>query len=478
MSQSKFRDIAAERTLVGTIIRHGKDALMDAQAYLSAKDFALPVNRAIFTCLEQLVEDPSCKQFDIEAIQLKSKDLKLDSYLSGKKEQEYLELLPECNLSTENIPLFALRIRKFSIVRDLWQRYQDAQNYLSSLKGNEELGEIIKNAESTVINYINGSEDDRSLVSLCDDVVEQVIYKMENEEVDQVGIPTGFTKYDHAIGGGQRKGTVNVIAARPKVSKSFLALNIGRNVAKRKIPVLYLDTEMIKKAQQDRLVSIESGCPLYKYETRQFKKDENLTHKVLQAGHELQTMPFHYQSIAGLSHAEALITARRWLVKHVGFNEKGDANDCLIIYDYLKLTSPDQIADNMKEYQSLGFLLTDLCTFAVKYKVPILGFVQLNRDGIDNTDSSIISQSDRILWLCSSMAILRNKTEDDESFQCGFDYGNKKLSILETRYGAGFPFESDYLNLKCSLRPKISEQTATGLIEEGELFSTIVGRRQ
>jgi len=58
------------------------------------------------------------------------------------------------------------------------------------------------------------------------------------------GIPTGFPRYDSCIGGGFRRGTVNVVGARPKVGKSTFCLNVAKNVSFAGIPVLYLDTEM------------------------------------------------------------------------------------------------------------------------------------------------------------------------------------------------------------------------------------------
>ena len=471
-----FKDAAAERTLISTIVRHGKDALLDAQAYVTASDFSLPVNRAIFTCLSNLADDPKCEQFDTNLIQLKAKALGFSAAISGKKEQEYLDLLLEGGSSVENIPVFGMQIKKYAVIRDLYQRYEDAQSYLASVKGDESLSDIIRNAESAILDYVSGKEGDEVLANLCDDLMEEIQYKLDNEPVDQIGYPTGFDKYDKAIGGGLRKAAIAMIAARSKVGKGFIGMNAAINIAAQGIPVLYLDTEMTKRMQQSRLISIYADCPLEKFETGKFKENPELRNRVIDAGRALSNFPLDYQEIAGMGHTEALALARRWLVKKVGFNGNGEANDCVIIYDYVKLTSATEISKNLAEHAALGFLMTDLSAFAIKYKVPILGFAQLNRDGIDNNDGSVIAASDRILWLCSSMAFLRNKDENDESMSCGFEYGNKKLSILDTRYGAGLPFEHDYINLSASLRPRVSEDEATGKIKEGPLYSEVKGQ--
>lgn len=81
---------------------------------------------------------------------------------------------------------------------------------------------------------------------------------------------------------------------------------------------------------------------------------------------------------------------RRWLVKEVGLNDDGTAKDCVIFYDYLKLMDTSGMDKDLKEYQLLGFMMTSLHNFAVKYQVPIMAFIQLNRDGItkESTDSA------------------------------------------------------------------------------------------
>jgi hypothetical protein len=139
----------------------------------------------------------------------------------------------------------------------------------------------------------------------------------------------------------------------------------------------------------------------------------------------------------------------------------------------MKLTSGADLTKVTPEYIVLGLMLTEMHNFAVKYELPILGYVQLNRDGIDGDDTNIIAGSDRILWLCSSMSIIRNKDENDEAMGCGFDKGNKKLSILETRHGSGIEIQGDYINLWCSLRPNVAKDKACGHIREGLLRSQV-----
>lgn len=103
---------------------------------------------------------------------------------------------------------------------------------------------------------------------------------------------------------------------------------------------------------------------------------------------------------------------RRWLVKDVGLNDDGTAKDCVIFYDYIKLMDTAGLSQDVKEYQLLGFMMTSLHNFAVKYKVPIVAFIQLNRDGINKESTDTASGSDRIVWLCSNFTIFKkNQTK-------------------------------------------------------------------
>jgi hypothetical protein len=112
--------------------------------------------------------------------------------------------------------------------------------------------------------------------------------------------------------------------------------------------------------------------------------------------------------------------------------------------------------NNLQEYQLLGFLTTALHNFAVKFKLPILATIQLNRDGINKQDSSVVSGSDRIGWLCSNFTILKPKS-DDELNEDPPSNGTKKLVVTDTRYGPGME-SGEYINIKNELEvAKMSE---------------------
>jgi hypothetical protein len=139
---------------------------------------------------------------------------------------------------------------------------------------------------------------------------------------------------------------------------------------------------------------------------------------------------------------------KRWLVKEVGLNDDGTAKDCVIFYDYLKLMDTSGMSQDLKEYQVLGFMMTQLHNFAVKFKVPVVAFIQLNRDGITKESTDSASGSDRIIWLCSNFTIFKRKS-DEEIAEDGVSNGNRKMVPLIARHGGGLD-DNDYIN--CNMK--------------------------
>lgn len=468
-------DGGAERALIGTIVKNGKDAFVDASSYVDDNDFYLNINKVVYQILSELNKDETCKSFDVESIRLKARALDVYDKISGKDEEQYLTLLSESYFDYKNLPMFALQVKKLSIVRQMHARYKDAVNYLENINTNETLSNIMQNAEGLVIEAMSGEITGDKLTLISEGIDEYIEEVINSEPVDQVGISTGFNLYDEAIGGGPRPGTVSIVGARAKVGKSFWSMNVARNVAKQGIPVLYLDTELTEKYQKDRLICMDSECPIFDFERSRFKNNPILVEAVRTSAKSIAEMPIYYESISGKTNTEALNVARRWITRHVGFDENGHANPCLIIYDYLKLMNSSELGANSPEYIVLGLLLTELHNFALRYNVPIVSLVQLNREGIDGEDASVIAGSDRILWLCSSFSILKNKTDEDVATGCDYSQGNKKLLVVDTRHGSGMELDKDYINLRCSLRPNISKNQACGRMTEGMLFSQVAG---
>jgi replicative DNA helicase len=435
-------DLAAERAVLGGIYRYGADTFYDVVDIINEATFVDKSNALIFKCFKHILQNE--QKIDIPSVYSAAKELDIEYVLSKTEEVEHLNAITLTPVIQENVRKFAAKIRKLQIARLLKEQLEFASDKITEVDGSESINSIIGIAENTIIDFsslINDVDDNPKLIG--ENLTDYVKHLAENP-VDQVGLSTGYTRYDTAIGGGLRGGTVNVIGARIKTGKSVLAANIGLHVAKNVgIPVLMLDTEMTIKDQRDRMLAMSTEVAINDIETGQFAKHGKY-HNLFDAANQFKNYPIYFKSIAGLPFEDQIAIARRWLLKVVGLNPDGTAKPCMITYDYIKLMDGKGLT-NIAEFQALGFVMTGLHNFAVRYNLPIMAFAQLNRDGIDKETTDVAAGSDRILWLCSNFAIYKIKS-DLEIADDGAENGNRKLVVAATRHGAGLA-DKEYINM-------------------------------
>ena len=438
-------DVASERAVLAGICSFGEDAYLDVADILSETSFTVDSNMMLYKCLKRICENDNKPTIDIASILSAAQELSFDQVFAKKDESQHLKAILDFPVSLTNVRKFAAKIRKLEIARLLHAQLEQAQNKVLEVNGSESINSIIGLAEDTIFDFTTILNDvDNNAAPIGQDLEAYIDYLSENK-IEQVGISTGFPIYDQAIGGGLRKSTVNVIAARPKTGKTLLADNMGFHIAHTlDIPVLNMDTEMTKEDHLHRILAMMTEVEINQIETGRFSESESTKSKIVQAAQKLADTKLYYKSIAGKSFEEQLSLMRRWLIKDVGLNEDGTAKDCVIFYDYLKLMDTQGMSQDMKEYQVLGFMMTALHNFATKYKVPVVSFIQLNRDGITKESTDTASGSDRIIWLCSNFSIFKRKA-DEEIAEDGPNNGNRKLVPLISRHGGGIP-DNDYIN--------------------------------
>jgi replicative DNA helicase len=438
-------DPASERAILAGICRYGEDAYLDVADIVQESSFTIDSNGIIYKCLKYLCENEQKPSIDVASIYSAAQDIGVANLFAKKEEAQHLKAIIDFPVTLENVRKFAAKIRKLEIARLLRKQLEQAGDKLLEINGNEPIASILGVAEDAVFNFSSFLNDtDNNPISIGKDI-DDYIKSLEENKVDQIGIPTGFPVYDKAIGGGLRKGTVNVIAARPKTGKTLLSDNIGFHIAhKHQIPVLNMDTEMNTVDHINRVLGMMTEVEINAIETGRFAESADTKTKIVNAAQELKSTKLFYKSIAGKPFEEQLAIMRRWILKEVGLNEDGTAKQCVIFYDYLKLMDSQGMSQDLKEYQVLGFMMTSLHNFAVRYQVPIVAFIQLNRDGITKESTDTASGSDRIIWLCSNFSIFKRKS-DEEIAEDGPTNGNRKLLPLVSRHGGGLD-DNDYIN--------------------------------
>lgn len=442
-------DTAAERAVLAGICSYGEEIYIDINDLVNEKCFTVDSNGLIFRCIKHIYDKEATLNIDIASIYSAASEIGISHLLTSKEEAQHLRAILEFPVGKDNVRKFAIKIRKLEIARSLHKQLEDTQDKLLDISGSESITSILAIAEDAVFNFSTelGNDSDNTPSMMSSGIDDYITY-LQTNKIDQVGISTGFPVYDQAIGGGLRKGTINVIGARPKVGKTLLSDNMGLHIARQNIPVLNMDTEMNKEDHIHRILAMLTEIEINKIETGKFTESPVQQTKITEAVSILKNAPLYHKSIAGKSFDEQLAIMRRWLVQEVGLNEDGSAKDCVIVYDYLKLMDTSGLTQDLKEYQVLGFMMTALHNFAVKYKVPILAFIQLNRDGITKESTDSASGSDRIIWLCSNFTIFKRKS-DEEIAEDGPSNGNRKLVPLISRHGGGLD-DNDYIN--CSMK--------------------------
>lgn len=466
-------DVAAERAVLAGICTYAGNAYFDVVDIVGERSFMDEANSAIYKCLKHILDNDSNASIDVPSIHASANILGLGFLFKKADQVKHLHSIMRMPIVLGNVRKFAAVIRKLEIARMLHEQLESAQDKLLEINGTESISHILGIGESTVYDFsalLNNKSDDEP-TSFYEDAVEYLEYLADNP-VEQVGISTGLPAHDEAIGGGLRNGGVHVFAARMKVGKSTLVLNIGNHISKNlKIPVLYLDTEMLKPEQVHRIFALLTDTEFTSIETGQFGKDMFTKKKVLDMARQMRAdgVPFFYKDIAGRPFEDILSIARRWIIKHVGVNDDGTAKPCVIIYDYLKLMSSEGLSGDLKETQLLGFMMTGLVNFAKRYNIPIVTAAQTNRDGVNKETTDVIGGSDRIAMVCTSLSLLKIKS-DDEIAQVGFENGDRKLLVMAARYGGGFA-SGNYSNIRLVGKCAKIEEVGTAFENKGDGFS-------
>lgn len=438
MSDS-LTNLAIERAVLSSFAQYGDEFYVEYKDLLDSSCFTHELNQVLFGCLEDIIK--TNKKIEFITILESAEKLGLYELMSKDSEIKFIRSLFNMPVSKDNLGQFVSKLAKLKFARDIKNAVSSCTKKIDKITGDEELNDIIAIVEDPINDIINQAykEHCNATQPVGENINDYVQYLADNP-VDYLGIPSGMERFDEATGGGFRRKSICLIAARTGIGKSVIATNVGLHVAgRKKIPALYLDTEMDLGDQRNRILSNLSGVEINQIAKGKFNRSIMERSRVLEAAKLIESIPFHYISIAGQPFDNILNIAKRWIKQHVGVDESGRTKDCLIIYDYFKLMSSSGLSAAMQEYQALGFQITKMHDFCVTNDVPCLSFVQLNRE-------NEVAQSDRLLWLATTVAKFEPKSAD-EIADDGEENGNRKLTIIKARHGSGLEY-GDYINLR------------------------------
>jgi replicative DNA helicase len=440
------KDVAAERAVLAGLYTYGQDAYLDIAPMITVLSFTDKANQAIYKCFEYLFEEKELKQIDESSFFSAAKDLGYNWLFELKDEIAHVKAIFNTHIILENVRQFSGRISRLEIARMLKQQMLDGCIQLSALQGEEPLEQILGIGERCIFDFTSkltaASATEPQL--LGNGMRDYIVSRMDNP-VEMVGIPSPWPRYNAAIGGGWRRKAVSMLGARSGIGKSILADNAAEHLATLDFPVLYIDTEMCNEDHWCRVGANVADVEIDELETGKAGKDKNKRKRVLEMLDKIEGIPFHYLNVSGVSFEETAAIIRRWVHKTVGFAEDGRTKNCIIIYDYLKLMSGEDLKVGVQEYQVLGFMMTTLHNLGVRNDVPLVVLTQLNRDGLDKEDASVVAGSDRVIWLTTNFTVFKPKS-DEEIAAGGLEDGTHKFVIIKQRHGPGM-VRGDYINV-------------------------------
>ncbi len=246
--------------------------------------------------------------------------------------------------------------------------------------------------------------------------------ELHKQESGLRGAPTGFKDMDNLLAGLQKSNLI-ILAARPGVGKTSLALNIAQNLAVNvKRPVGFFSLEMSKEELVDRLLVAQADIDAWKLKTGKLN-EEDFTFLSNAMG-ELAEAPFYIDDTPALSILEMRTKARRLQVEY-GID--------LLIVDYLQLARSRNLENRVQEVSEISQGLKNL---ARELKIPILALSQLSRAvesrGIKRPQLADLRESGSIEQDADVVMFLWR--EDEEEFVAGKPI-NITLDIAKHRNG-------------------------------------------
>ena len=278
------------------------------------------------------------------------------------------------------------------------------------------------------------STDDEPVI-FFNGLVEELEEAKNKEEEEFSGIEPPYQKFVDYFGGFEDSNLYAFVSRSGEGKSTFLKYT-GYQIAKHlNIPVLDLDTEMPFAQGRRRLIAGLTGVPLYHIKHGTYESHAAYKQAIDSFLKTDKDVKYYFNFIRNRPIHEIAATIRRWRYSVVGRD-----NPCLVMYDYIKLTENTKISKVWAEHQELGRIVDELKKLTEELECPILTSMQLNRAAENfgkkgsqvQSDSTVISMTDRLLWYTSYLGILRRKTFD-EIAEDTTDRGTHKLITVKSR---------------------------------------------
>ena len=360
------QSLEAEESILSTILIDN-DTLLDIIGILSPEDFYKPAHQKIFSSITELFS----KSEPVDLVTL-TNILREQNRLEEIGGAAYLAALIDTVPLAVNAQYYAEIIHNKACLRKLIEKSNAIVKLCFEDRGNVE--DVIDFAESSIFE-ISESKTKPAFYSI-DKLIESNIKTLEEREGDKslvTGVPTGFTRFDNLTSGLQKSDLI-IIAARPSMGKTALALNIARNVAvNANIPVAIFSLEMSKEQLSMRMLCAEARINSSRLRGGFFSGDD--WNGLTNAASVLSEAPIYIDDLSDISAMSIRAKARRLKMnKDLG----------LIIIDYLQLMKGRASAE--RRDLEISEISRALKSLAKELDLPVVALSQLNRKLEERSD--------------------------------------------------------------------------------------------
>ena len=356
----------AEKAVLGAILRD-PSILNGVSDGLLPEHFFVDVHRRIYEVMVAL--DAMGEPTDIVTV--------AERLRTGDGTQEigpgYLVELMESAPVAQNAVHYSAIVRKHANLRRVIAVCQSTIGRASSADG--DVDEFLEDIEKEVISIFN-SQDRQGGVIQAKDVLEDTIIELEARlqmNGKPTGIPTGFADFDALSGGFQRSDLI-ILAARPAMGKTALALNFASHAAKSGFSVIVFSLEMSRNQLMMRLLSAEGRVDSSRLRKGELTEDE--LNRLHVGTRTIAGYPLGIDETGGITLMELRSRCRRWKKEH-GLD--------MVIIDYLQLMGATSKRAESRE-REIAELSGGLKALAKELHVPVIALAQLNRGPDTRTD--------------------------------------------------------------------------------------------
>lgn len=407
--------------------------MLDVENYgIYPEHFGIPAHNYIYMSIVYLIskQQTPTPLVIMEVLQ----DKKAKETLENIGGLDYLNILQNNYVNPDNLEMYCSKVKQSFIRRTIVDICDETKTNMYDDKS-EVLNEteLISIIEKRIIDLSVSTANDMEVYKMGTNT-DKVLEERANEPNVVPGLETGWVKFDRYTNGGQ-PGDLTFVCARAKVGKSVTLTNWAKKFAiDDGLPILYIDTEMSAREQEDRLLAIISGIPhneilngMYVVDTENGKAKDKIL-KLRQARDKLKEGKYYHIHLPQFTLEKVMSLAKKFKLQY---------NIAALFFDYIKIPA-NQMSGlrSIQEWQMLGYFASGLKDIASLLKIPVYSACQENRSnpkGQDKNETNIAG-SDRILQLATKLIFLYDKT-DEQIAKENIINGNQKLYIAFQRNG-------------------------------------------